>query len=249
MRHHHLEAYRHVQRVVRSPHSHSLFTKGVILGAIAPHQIQIVDNLMSMINHENSKAKGTGVACLSEYFVNDGAMRKLILQQKDNLLVDLMTSLFGEHNHCHYHDKGTAMNAFEAIAMHSESFVQLKQKWVIEVLVHILCVDRWLNVNECVTLLQKLTSGDSRVEMINKIIGAFVTIGANGANLYRTQCFFHAIYGSSKILEASSVLAPNASVMKTIVKAMTYPHSRKKAAEFLKSIAMRSTDVHWCCQL
>ncbi len=49
----------------------------------------------------------------------DGGMRRLILQRADNLLVDLMTSLFGEHNHCHYDDKDNVVNAFASIATHS----------------------------------------------------------------------------------------------------------------------------------
>ncbi len=85
--------------------------------------------------------------------------------------------------------------------------------------------------------------------MINEIINALVAISTNDANLYRTQHFFRAIFGPGKILEANPVLAPDASVMKTILKAMAYPHSRMKAVEFLKSIAMRGTDVHQCCQL
>ncbi|KAK0488042.1 hypothetical protein EDD18DRAFT_1110656 [Armillaria luteobubalina] len=120
----------------------------------------------------------------------------------------------------------------------SESFMQFKQKRVIQVLVHILCIDRWLDVGHCITLLQKITSGDSSMDLIKEIINALVAISTNGANLYRTQCFFHAIYGLSEIHEANPVLAPDASVMKTIMKAMTYPHSRPKAAKFLKSIAM-----------
>ncbi len=79
--------------------------------------------------------------------------------------------------------------------------------------------------------------------MIN-VIDALVAIGTNGANLYRTQHFFCTIYGPGKILEANPVLAPDDSVMKTIVKAMKYPHSQKKAVEFLNSVAMRGTNVH-----
>ncbi len=123
---------------VRSPYSHNLVTQGVVLDVIAPYRSQMVDHLMLMIKHTNSKSKRAGVACLSEYFVNgkphsfsrvitcrclqntkDGGMRELILQREDNLLVDLMTNLFGEHNHCHYHDKGAVVNAFASIATHS----------------------------------------------------------------------------------------------------------------------------------
>ncbi len=79
--------------------------------------------------------------------------------------------------------------------------------------------------------------------MIN-VIDALAAIGTNGANLYRTQHFFRAIYGPGKILEANPDLAPNAPVRKTIVKAMAYPHSRMKAVEFLDSVAMRGKNVH-----
>ncbi|PBK66034.1 ARM repeat-containing protein [Armillaria solidipes] len=207
---------------------------------IAPYHSQMLHHLMQMIKDKNSKSKGAGVACLSEYFVKDGGMRELILQREDNLLVDLMTSLFGEHDHCHYHDKGAVVNAFASIATHSESLMQLKQKRITHVLVDILCVERWLSVKEGVTLLEKIILSDPRIEMINGIIDTLVAIGTNGANLYRTQHFFCAIYGPGKILEANPVLALDASVMKTIVKAMTYPHSRMKAVEFLNSVAMRA---------
>ncbi len=122
----------------RSPYSHNLVTQGVVLDVIAPYRSQMADHLILMIKHKNSKSKGAGVACLSEYFINgrprsfsrgstrrclqntkDGGMRELILQREANLLVDLMTSLFGEHNHCHDHDKGAVLNAFASIATHS----------------------------------------------------------------------------------------------------------------------------------
>ncbi|PBK89644.1 ARM repeat-containing protein [Armillaria gallica] len=207
---------------------------------IAPYRSQMADHLMLMIKHKNSKSKGAGVTCLSEYFVNDGGMRELIRQREDNLLVDLMTSLFGERNHCHYHDKGAVMKAFASIATHRENFTQLSQKRVIQTLVHILCVDRWLSAEEGVTLLEKIHSSEPRREIINEIVGVLVAISTNDANLYRTQHFFRAIYGPGKILEANPDLAPDASVMKTIVKAMAYPHSRMKAVEFLNSVAMRA---------
>ncbi|KAK0234925.1 hypothetical protein EDD85DRAFT_841085 [Armillaria nabsnona] len=148
-----------------------------------------------------------------------------------------MTSLFGEHNHCHYHDKGAAMKAFASIATHRESFTQLTQKKGIQTLVHILCVDRWLSAEEGVTLLEKIHSSDPSSGIINEIVYELVAISTNDANLYRTQHFFCAIYGPGKILEANPNLAP---AMKTIVKAMAYPHSRMKAVEFLNSVATRA---------
>ncbi|KAK0216786.1 hypothetical protein IW262DRAFT_146555 [Armillaria fumosa] len=45
-----------------------------------------LDNLMRMIEPQSSKPKRAGVVCLSEYFVNDGEMRKLILQRERSSL-------------------------------------------------------------------------------------------------------------------------------------------------------------------
>ncbi|KAK0216782.1 hypothetical protein IW262DRAFT_1298790 [Armillaria fumosa] len=213
--------------------SYSLIIQGVVLDVISLDRSKMLRRLMRMIKSKNSKSKRVGV------HTKDGVMRKLVLQRED-LLVDLMTSLFRERNHCHHNDKDAVVKAFEAIATHSEIFAQLKQKRVIQVLVHILCVGRWLNVEESITLLKNLNSNGSLVEMINGIIKALVPIDTNGDNLYKTQSFFHAIYGPGKILEANPGLAPDASVMKTIVKAMMYPHSHPKAVKFLKSIAMRT---------
>ncbi|KAK0460334.1 hypothetical protein IW261DRAFT_1534220 [Armillaria novae-zelandiae] len=54
---------------------------------------KMLRRLMRMIKSKNPQSKRAGVVCLSECFVNDGVMRKLVLQRQ-GLLVDLMKSLF-----------------------------------------------------------------------------------------------------------------------------------------------------------
>ncbi|KAK0488037.1 hypothetical protein EDD18DRAFT_649374 [Armillaria luteobubalina] len=88
--------------------------KCLVKDPIPAHQNAMLRHLMLIITGlKKSKSKRAGVICLSEYFVNDGAIRKLILQENE-LFVDLITNLFGEC-HCHYNDKGAVVNAFAFI--------------------------------------------------------------------------------------------------------------------------------------